>query len=139
MIDQETPAYTNWQRERADYLLHYGRQHRRNDLLQKRLDEAMALISRLQASRPVDTRALNGKLRFGTIKRHKKRWIAIIKMDRRSFHRCGFRTDVEAMAWLEATAEAIGFNAYQEEMVARKGGLADKLDEFLKQEKKKAV
>ena len=47
-MNKERP-YKSWQRERVVYLSHFRDMRHRADLLQQKLDEANAIIARLQA------------------------------------------------------------------------------------------
>ncbi len=132
-------AYRNWNRERADFLFHYKDLHRRNDLLQKRLDEAQALIARMQTKAIRNGKMMMTKSTLGSVYRNRNQWAVRIKIDGKRFSRCGFKTAIEAAEWLRNISEAIGFDRHHDMVCSAKASMIAKLEMMMNNQSKEAA
>ena len=131
--------YKDWRREQADYLFHFRDLHKRADLLQKRLDEAQAMIARMQLAAARDGRVMRVKPSLGGIARHGSKWLARIQIGEEKFQRTGFATDCEAQCWLDEMSEAVGFEQVQESIRSAKASMAAKLELLMRNQDKREV
>lgn len=132
-------AYKNWQRERADYLYHYRDLHKRNDLLQKRLDEAHALIAKMQARAMRNGHDMAGHAVLGSISRNKKSWTVSIRISKQKFTKCGFVTREDAVMWLDMVSHEIGFAELYASQCSGKAAMIVRLRDLLANEKREVV
>ncbi len=137
--DQEPCPYTNWQRERVEYIAHYHDLHRRADLLQKRLDDAQAIIARMQTKAIRNGKMMMTKSTLGSVYRSRNQWAVRIKIDGRRFSRCRFKTAIEAAEWLRNISEAIGFDQHHDAVRSAKASMIAKLEMMMNNQSKEAV